>query len=129
MTPRSCVLDASSVLALAHSEAGVDVVAEHVEGAAISTVNWSEIVRRSLQREVRISELRARLADAGVVLMPFIESDANDAAAFWRRTREHGLSFADRACLALAARLDVPAVTADRAWTTLDLDIEIVCIR
>ena len=45
------------------------------------------------------------------------------------RTRSAGLSLADRACLALASRLGVPAVTADRAWTTLDVGVEIVCIR
>jgi PIN domain nuclease of toxin-antitoxin system len=31
--------------------------------------------------------------------------------------------------LALATRLGVPAVTADRAWANLDLGVEIVCIR
>jgi PIN domain nuclease of toxin-antitoxin system len=36
---------------------------------------------------------------------------------------------AERACLALAQRLGVPAVTADRAWTSLELDIEVVCVR
>jgi len=105
------------------------MVVGHVEDAAISTVNWSEIVRRLLQRDVQVDEVRARLADASVVLVPFSEFDADRTAALWNQTRRLGLSLADRACLALAARLGVPAVTADRAWSELDVGVEIVCIR
>lgn len=129
MTPRSCVLDASAVLTLAHQEVGVDMVVEHVEDAAISTVNWSEIVRRLLQRGVQVNEMRVRLADASVILIPFEESDADRTAALWSQTRRLGLPLADRACLALAARLGVPAVTADRAWSDLDVGVEIISVR
>jgi PIN domain nuclease of toxin-antitoxin system len=31
--------------------------------------------------------------------------------------------------LAPASRLGVPAVTADRAWTELEVGIDVVCIR
>jgi PIN domain nuclease of toxin-antitoxin system len=41
---------------------------------------------------------------------------------------QHGLSFGDRACLALAMKLKLPAVTADQAWSKLDLPVEIVQI-
>jgi ribonuclease VapC len=40
-----------------------------------------------------------------------------------------GLSIGDRSCLALAAEHDLPAVTADRAWSALDAGIEVVVIR
>lgn len=129
MTECSSVLDASSVLALAQGEPGESVVAAHLEDAAVSTVNWSEIVRRSQRDGVRIDFLRETLAEAGVTLVPFDEVDAETAAAFWSATRHLGLSLADRACLALAARLRVPAVTADRAWADLDVGVEILCIR
>ena len=69
------------------------------------------------------------MSEAGVALMPFDVSDAETAADLWVRTRHHGLSLGDRACLALAARIDAPAVTADRAWRDLDVRVEIVCIR
>jgi PIN domain nuclease of toxin-antitoxin system len=125
----SCVLDASAVLALGHREDGANVVAEHLEDAAISTVNWSEVLRRSREMGVVGSDLRATLVLAGVAFVPFDESDAETAATLCERTRRMGLSLADRACLALATRLGVPAVTADRAWANLDLGVEIVCIR
>jgi ribonuclease VapC len=44
-------------------------------------------------------------------------------------TKAQGLSLADRACLALARRLDIPVITADREWAGLDLDITIRLIR
>jgi PIN domain nuclease of toxin-antitoxin system len=125
----SCVLDASAILALGHDEEGAHVVAEHLESAALSTVNWSEVVRRSRQRGVDAAAVRAALADANVAVVPFDESDAETAATLWEQTQSSGLSLADRACLALAARLGAPAVTADRAWVGLDVDVEVVCIR
>jgi ribonuclease VapC len=125
----SCVLDASAVLALGHREVGAQVVAEHLEDAAISTVNWSEVLRRSMQRGVGGGDLREALLAGGVEIVAFDESDAATAACLWSRTRHLGLSLADRACLALADRLGVPALTADRAWTDLDVGVEIRCIR
>jgi ribonuclease VapC len=44
-------------------------------------------------------------------------------------TKTHGLSLADRACLALAKRLDIPIVTADRDWADLNLGITLQLIR
>jgi PIN domain nuclease of toxin-antitoxin system len=44
-------------------------------------------------------------------------------------TRPLGLSFGDRACLALAGQLHLPALTADRAWRNLTIDVEIRLIR
>jgi ribonuclease VapC len=48
------------------------------------------------------------------------DGEAAYAAGELRRlTRSAGLSFGDRACLALAIRLGVRAMTADRAWGSL----------
>lgn len=44
-------------------------------------------------------------------------------------TKTQGLSLADRACLALAERLDVPAVTADQEWAKADVGAEVQLIR
>ena len=69
------------------------------------------------------------MGDTGVAIRPFHASDARTAGELVLTTRRAGLSLADRACLALATRLGVPAVTADRAWLELDVGVEIVCIR
>ena len=44
------VLDASALLALAQSEPGADVVAEALENAVISTVNFSEVVAKLAEK-------------------------------------------------------------------------------
>jgi ribonuclease VapC len=124
-----CVLDASAVLALLHSEPGADAVEEALEHAAISTVNWSEVCQRSIAHDVDVSDLRADTEALGVQLVPFSVEDAELAAALWSATRHLGLSLGDRACLGLARRLERPAVTADRAWLDLDLGVEIRAIR
>ena len=40
-----------------------------------------------------------------------------------------GLSLGDRACLALARARSVPALTADRTWSRLELGISIEVVR
>jgi ribonuclease VapC len=124
-----CVLDASAVLALLHSEPGADAVEEALEHAAVSAVNWSEVCQRSIAHEVDISDLRADTEALGVQLVPFSVEDAEQAAELWSATRHLGLSLGDRACLGLARRLERPALTADRAWLDLDLGVEIRAIR
>jgi len=42
---------------------------------------------------------------------------------------EAGLSLGDRACLALADAMGCPAVTADRAWSSIDIGVSVVLIR
>ena len=128
MTPR-VVLDASAAVALAHGEPGAEAVEPLVNGSCISTVNWSEVARVCLAVERDPEALRALLADAGCRTVDFTVDDATAAARLWRATRDAGLSLADRACLALAARLGVPAVTADRAWAELDVGVEVVVVR
>ncbi len=127
--PLSSVLDASAVLALLHGEEGAEVVEGLLEGAAISAVNWSEVCQRSLAREVEMEGLRTDVEALGVAVLPFEAEDAERAAKLWPLTREVGLSLGDRACLALAIRSEVPAVTADRTWLGLDLGVDVRAIR
>jgi ribonuclease VapC len=123
------VLDASAVVALAHGEVGADAVEPLVDGACISTVNWSEVVRVCVAFDRDPEQLRAILGDAGCRTVDFTVDDATDAGRLWQATRDAGLSLADRACLALASRLGVPAVTADRAWSALDVGLEVIVVR
>ena len=118
----SCVLDASALLALLQQEPGAETVETLLEEAVISSVNWSEVVQKSLDRGVELDNLREDLKALGLSIAPFDVEDAEIAAALRRGTAELGLSLADRACLALARRLSIPALTTDSAWAELQLE-------
>ena len=123
------VLDASALLAWLVQERGAEVVAEVLPRAVISAVNLSEVLYRghSLGREVAM--LPARLGHLGLRVEPFTTEDALVATDIFARDRRHILSLADRCCLATATRLGLPAVTDDRAWSTLDLGVQILAFR
>jgi ribonuclease VapC len=113
------VLDSSAVLAVILEEPGAERVEPLLLGAKVSAVNLGEVaaklrdlgmpagtvetVLRGLQIDVRAHDWDAALASG--LLRP--------------ATRSAGLSLGDRACLALAAALRLPAVTADRAWQSV----------
>jgi PIN domain nuclease of toxin-antitoxin system len=117
-TPRA-VLDASALLAYLQRERGHLAVAPLLEGAAISAVNLSEVLQKAMAAGVLVQGLEADLHAVGVRVHAFDTEDAASAAELWSSTRKLGLSLGDRACLALARRLHVPAYTADRAWTAV----------
>lgn len=124
-----CVLDASALLALLHREPGGEEVAGLLAGCAMSTVNWSEVVQKAQARGVDTRDLRFEVEALGVELVPFDTGQAEETARMWATTRLLGLSLGDRACLALAQFLRVPAVTADREWAAVPLDIQVRVIR
>ncbi len=121
------VLDASALLAYLHDEPGADKVDAVISESQISTVNWSEVVQKSLSRGVDTEGLREDIEALGVIIEPFTLEDAECAARLWPVSRAFGLSLGDRACLAFAMRRQAPVLTADRAWlslpATLNLDI------
>jgi PIN domain nuclease of toxin-antitoxin system len=123
------VIDASARLALLGSEPGAEHVEQALDGAAMTTVNWSEVFKRWLAHRVDVEQLRTNVQSLGVTLVDFSADDAERAAEFSIPTRHLGLSLGDRACLALADRLGRPALTADRTWLDLDLCVEIKAIR
>ena len=126
---RSCVLDASALLALLQGEPGGEVVEELIETATISSVNWSEVVQKTLDKQADVEGLRLELEALGLEVVPFTAVVAETTARLRSATRQAGLSLGDRACLATAAVLGLPAVTADRVWPDLGLPIEIRVVR
>jgi PIN domain nuclease of toxin-antitoxin system len=123
------VLDASSLLAFLHNEPGAGRVWPALSGGMVSTVNWSEVVQKSLRRQADVAGMRQEFAEAGVLFIPFTEDQAETAARLWYQTSHLGLSLADRACLALAMERQRPILTADRAWSELSLGLDIQFIR
>ena len=111
----NAVLDASALLAWLQDEPGAGVVEAELAGSAISSLNWSEVLQKSLAHGVDVTGLRADMEALGLAILPFDAGDAEQAAQLW--SPDSGLSLADRACLALGLRHAVPVWTADRLWT------------
>lgn len=130
------VLDASALLAHIYEERGAQVVGKAIaNGAAISVVNWIEVLSKLAEDgedpELASAEITAaNLVKTAIKIEPVTPGDAIEAARLRLLTRESGLSLADRACLALGKRLSVPVLTADREWTGLgDLGAAVKLIR
>lgn len=129
MSDCAAVLDASAVLALLQREPGEDVVAPLVGRAAWSAVNLCEVAGKLTDRGMPAPAVMDAL-DALHLTVHDFDSDLGFAAAELRRLAPAGLSVGDRACLALARRLRLPAITAERAWTRLDIaDLVVTVIR
>ena len=126
---RTAVLDASALLAMLHAEPGGEEVQKVLQTSSISSVNWSEVVQKSLERGVEVEGMRQDLEVLGLEIVPFSAAQAERAAFLRALTRHLGLSLGDRACLALAAELRLPALTTDRNWADLALDVEIRVTR
>ncbi|MGQ0482339.1 MAG: type II toxin-antitoxin system VapC family toxin [Pseudonocardia sp.] len=124
------VLDASAVAALLFDEPGAAAVAEQIAtgSAAISTVNLSEVAALLVRRGRPVRPILPALA-AQVAVEPFGAGDGYAAAELFALTRAAGLSFGDRACLALAARRGGTALTADSAWLAVRLPVQVRSIR
>ena len=110
------VLDASAVLAILHGERGAERVRAVLPGALLSTVNLGEVVSKLVERG-----MPAQLAlDATLALSPEVvplsQAQAVLAGELRASTRQAGLSFGDRCCLALAIERNLPVLTADAAW-------------
>ena len=126
----SVVLDASALLALLVGAIGNDVVADALQqGACISAINLSEVVAKLADKGMPETEIHEALDALDIPVMDFDASLAYQCGLLRPNTRDAGLSLGDRACLALAMQLGIPALTADRAWETLDVGVTVHVIR
>jgi PIN domain nuclease of toxin-antitoxin system len=123
------VLDASALLAVLRAEPGTEQVEAHLGDASIGAVNLSEVVAKLAEDGVPETQIRQAIARLELEVRAFDEEQAYAASMLHKTTRGFGLSFGDRACLALADSLNALVLTADRSWSRLDLGIAIEVIR
>lgn len=124
------VFDASAMLALFLQEAGADTVRAWVPGGVASTVNIAEVGAKLTDRGgMTESEIRTLIGTLGLEVVSFDEDAAYVVALLRPRTRRHGLSLGDRACLALGINRGLPVLTADRSWAELDIGVDVRLIR
>jgi ribonuclease VapC len=123
------VLDASALLGALLYETGADRVSDILDRAVISAVNLSEVIAKLQDKGVPDIEADGYLGAAGVTVIALHEELAIAAGRLRNPTRHVGLSFGDRACLALGRQLGATVLTADRAWAEHDLGVTIEVIR
>ena len=119
------MLDASGLLALLLDEEGAAEVEQMLANSgAISSATSPRLCRRS-PNGAAIPEVARDLEVKGILgglleVEPVTAQDAITIAEMRPATKEHGLGLGDRICLALGRRLDLPVMTADRAWVELE---------
>jgi ribonuclease VapC len=125
----SAVFDASAVLAILNDEPGAHRARSFLRGGIISTVNVVEVGTRLVDKGATPEVARAGLRFLKLKVVDFDVRLGELAVELRSLTRSIGLSLADRACLALATRERLPALTADRVWAELDLPCPVELIR
>ena len=123
------VLDASALLALIKNEKGADIVDKLLGSIIMSSINVSEVAAILLDSKMTMEECKECIEPFIQSIIPF-DTDHSFLAASLKNTTKHlGLSLGDRACLALAIAYKLPVYTADKTWTKLKLDCEVILIR
>ena len=125
------VLDASALLAMLQGERGGETVSAVLDNSAITTVNLAEVVGFYARRGAGEPEVRRLLGSLPTERHQFDEELVYTVGLMLPAAASAGLSFGDRACLALAWRLGAKAMTADRAWSRIAsaVDVEVELIR
>jgi PIN domain nuclease of toxin-antitoxin system len=123
------VLDSSAVLAVLNAEQGADEVAAVLDDALVSTVNYAEVVAKLVERGSTYTQAQSALQLFALTTVDFDIVLARRTGALRAETMRRGLSLGDRACLSLAEREGLPAMTSDRNWVGAVSGIDVRLIR
>jgi ribonuclease VapC len=102
-------------------EPGSEIIELMFDESAISSVNWAEVVQKSIAGGVEVDGLREDVEALGLSILPFTPEEAETAGRLWLQTRS--------SCLSLGLRLGVPVLTTDQMWATLNLPVTVGITR
>lgn len=122
------VFDTSAILALIKMEQGHETVAKYLDNAIVSSVNFSEVATILSREGFGQEEVIRSLSDTFLHIIDFDSEQALVVASIDEVTRHYNLSLADKACLALARKKNLPVLTANKLWRNLNLNIETTTI-
>jgi PIN domain nuclease of toxin-antitoxin system len=125
----SAVLDSSAVLAVLNAERGADNVVAALGDALVCTVNHAEVIAKLVEKGMALDLACSAVEGIGVQLVDFDGALAERTGDLRRETKSLGLSLGDRACLALAEREGLVALTGDKRWAKLTVGIDIRLFR
>ncbi len=123
------VLDASAILAYLFNEPGADMVAAVLLRSIVSPVNVAEVISKLIDHGFSADAAETTIGLLGCEIAPADAAVGLAAGKLHAMTRGRGVSLGDRFCLSLAARLGLPAFSANRSWKSLGLNLEITLIR
>lgn len=123
------VLDSSALLCVLNGEVGAERVAQALPSAVIGAANLAEVVTKLRERGLSVEEVEEVLGGLHLDVRPLTPAQAYATGHLRPATRALRLSLGDRACLALAAELGVPALTADQAWVGTEVSVTVEVIR
>jgi len=125
------VLDGSALLAMLREEPGGERVRSVLRDSAMTTINFGEVVGFYARRGASEPEIRRLLHPLPIERIAFDEELAYVVGLMLPKASSAGLSLGDRACLGLAERLGVKALTADRSWSRIAraVGVEVDVIR
>jgi PIN domain nuclease of toxin-antitoxin system len=123
------LLDASALIAYLDGEPGSENVPATTGEAVISAVNYAETVSILTTRGIDATTIRLQLSLIVIDVLDFDPETAETTGLMIAATKSMGLSLGDRACLATARHTGLPAMTADRSWSNVDVGVEVRLIR
>ncbi|WP_299654862.1 type II toxin-antitoxin system VapC family toxin [uncultured Jannaschia sp.] len=122
----TCVIDSSAILTFVFGEPGAEAASDWLDrGATASTVILQEVATKLRQRGFTPADAAEAIGVLGLTVADHTLPLALAAADLYAGTRARGLSHGDRSCLALAAAMGLPALTADKAWSELGEVVEV----
>jgi PIN domain nuclease of toxin-antitoxin system len=112
-------------------EPGFEAIAPFLLDAACSANIVAEVVAKLTEWGWQTAAILEALGHLDLEVHAVTAADAVEIGLLRSTTRAAGLSLGDRSCLALAARLGLPAVTTDRAWAKVAdrIGVEVLIIR
>jgi ribonuclease VapC len=128
----AAILDSSVILAYLLDEQGREAAELAIAArGSISSVNLAEVMSRLTRDGANVGASTEVLLALPITVVDLDAHLAIAAGAMVEQTKPFGLSLGDRACLALAKREQLPALTADRIWLQAGplLGVEVRLIR
>jgi PIN domain nuclease of toxin-antitoxin system len=123
------VLDSSAILAELFREPGSERVSEARPRAAVSAVNYSEVIVKLIDEGLSASAAEDAAEQLRCEVLEANKHRSALAALLHLHSRREGISLGDRYCLQLAMELGVPLLTTDRRWASLGLDVQVELLR
>jgi PIN domain nuclease of toxin-antitoxin system len=93
--------------------------------ACISTVNLAETPGKMTEYGKPLEAVAYQVGRLQIPVISFDDDQACLAASLLQSTRAIGLSLGDRACLALAVKTSLPALTTESAWAKANVGVRL----